>query len=539
MTNLFKKVNSRVIGVLLVIVPLYVCGTFKHDLWRPAEAREAGIAREMIENGNWAATYLNGQPFIEKPPLYTWLIAGPLLIFGYQDWAVRVFVLIFALASLMALYGLARQMFSERVAQISAVAMATMALFLEVNHGAMVDNGLIFFITAGMWAAYNVLEAELPATRSRAAFLFAVLAGLAFLCKGAIGIVLMGGALLGYIVQTKQWRKIAGFLTVGAILGFIVITGSWLIALWLRGGKEYFNIFFYQNHFQRLVGTFEPTKARWYYLPYIFLVALPWTFLIPFGMRLKLKRSKTSVRSRKSALFLLWWVIAMFVILNLAGGKGHQYLLPLLPPLAIFAAIWVEETIRGKMPGGKAALYALYAFTAVVTVIGIALPAAAFFIEGNRFVAALLLTLVIVTVFFVWRNASCQRWQKMWRSLAALAVLLALTFGAAWEPYLNRQKTMVPLAEFLNEQLPPGSKLWGYDLTENSAGALIFYGCPIHAFDGYEKIGAEDYIILDPSVKRITEKQKILPAEWQEVLRKECAGRIFILLQKHKSASTV
>ena len=33
---------------LLIVLPLYIFGTFGHDLWRPAEAREAGIAREMI-----------------------------------------------------------------------------------------------------------------------------------------------------------------------------------------------------------------------------------------------------------------------------------------------------------------------------------------------------------------------------------------------------------------------------------------------------------------------------------------------------------
>ncbi len=164
---MLQRLSRGIWGALLVAAPLYVCSVFNHDLWRPAEAREAGIAREMIESGNWVATHLNGRPFLEKPPLYTWLIAGPLLIFGYQDWAVRLPVLVFTLATLAAVYGLARRWLA-RAAQAALIALGTMALFLEVNHGAMVDNGLVFFTLTAMWAA-TALETEWPRRRRWAA----------------------------------------------------------------------------------------------------------------------------------------------------------------------------------------------------------------------------------------------------------------------------------------------------------------------------------------------------------------------------------
>ena len=43
-------------------------------LWTPDEPREAGIGREMYADPGVIPT-LNGQPFIEKPPLYYWATA--------------------------------------------------------------------------------------------------------------------------------------------------------------------------------------------------------------------------------------------------------------------------------------------------------------------------------------------------------------------------------------------------------------------------------------------------------------------------------
>ena len=148
------------VAIILLVMPLFLFGTFNHDLWRPAEAREAGIAVEMIENGNWAATYLAGRLFLEKPPLYTWALAAPLLVFGRQDWAVRVPVFIFTIATLALLYPYARRRLGVFGAQAAVAALATMALFLEVNHGAMIDNGMMFFIMLAMLAFDRLREPD-------------------------------------------------------------------------------------------------------------------------------------------------------------------------------------------------------------------------------------------------------------------------------------------------------------------------------------------------------------------------------------------
>ncbi len=535
---MLHKFSRGIWGALLVAAPLYIFGTFNHDLWRPAEAREAGIAREMIENGNWVATHLNGRPFLEKPPLYTWLMAGPLLVFGYQDWAVRLPVLFFTLATLAAVYGLARAALPPRAAQASVIALGTMALFLEVNHGAMVDNGLVFFMLAAMWAAFTALETELPRRRRWAAAAFAASAGMAFLCKGGVGVVLIGAALCGYLTHARQWHKIPRLSPAAGFLIFGALAGAWLLALWQRGGAEYFKIFFIHNHCQRLAGTFEPIKVRWYYLPYLLAVAMPWTLVIPAGIQHLRGQSANNPVLRRFALFLLWWVGAMYLVLNIAGEKGQQYLLPLLPPLAVFAGAWVEATFAGSMPPSGWRLHTTRLFAVLATLVSLALPLAPMWLTGERLAGgAVLAAGMAVAGFYTCRGMLRREWRVMWRALAGMAVGAGLTLGWSWEPYLNQCKSMKPLMAALERHLPAEAELWGYKLSENTAGALIFYGHPARPFDDLRALPAQSgaaafaLIVSYPPGRDPADFAEVLP-DWQPVFNQEYAGRFYLLLRR-------
>ena len=49
------------------------------------EARNFITAREMIQDGNWILTTLNGEPRYQKPPLPTWLTAISAMTFGLKS----------------------------------------------------------------------------------------------------------------------------------------------------------------------------------------------------------------------------------------------------------------------------------------------------------------------------------------------------------------------------------------------------------------------------------------------------------------------
>ena len=56
----------------------------------PDEAHYAETTRELIRTGDWLAPSYNEQPFFDKPMLFHWLQALPMLAFGPTEFAARL-----------------------------------------------------------------------------------------------------------------------------------------------------------------------------------------------------------------------------------------------------------------------------------------------------------------------------------------------------------------------------------------------------------------------------------------------------------------
>lgn len=462
------------IAALIIVLPLYIWGTFGHDLWRPAEPREAGIAREMIENGNWTATHLNGTLFLEKPPFYTWTIAFCLKLFGYHDWAARIPAFIFTLGTLILMFVFARQGLSPLGASAATVSLGTMYLFMQIGHNATIDNGLMFFIMAVMTALITAPK-EKVFSGSRAVALYGSIA-LAFLCKGFIGPVLIIGTVLFYMAISKNWslfkaaRPITGFLIV------FIIAGSWFLALWNTGGELYFRTFFITNHVYRFTGYYGPAGNCLHYIPYLFIAPLPWTLLVPCGLWIIAKRWANNSEER---LFWTWmgaWACAMFLILSAAGSKDDNYLLPLLPPFAVAAGTWVEHSFQNR-PAPRWTWLLTILFGLCCGLLATTLPLMTYIIDHRLTCYRLAWSLVLGTIsftalFFLFKR----NWRTYWQWAALLPIGAGIVFGLFLEKSLNEIKGSRPLWSLICKYDRPGLMLYGYALGENTSGLLIFYG---------------------------------------------------------------
>lgn len=471
----------------LVAVPLCVFCLFRHDVWRPAEAREAAIAREMIEGGDWTATHLNGDIFLEKPPFYTWALAAPMKVFGYKDWAVRIPVLLFTLGTLALMIPLAGRRLGPWGTAASIPILASMALFIEVNHGAMIDNGMLFFITLAM-LAFDRMDAaagEGETPPRRAAFngwavLFWGACGFAFLCKGAIGVLLIGSGAGLYVLVRRRWRLLFSWhWLVGAAM-MAAVVGPWLWTLWKQGGAEAYRIFFVKNHLERFLGSEGPTAPWHYYIPQIFAACAPWTLLVPAGIATVVRRARAGdTAARRDGTFWLCWAVGMFVLLSISSGKDNQYILPILPPVALACATWIQRYAEGAGTEdpprwGRVCFGIIAVFWSLAAMAAPWVPAFTMkewslaldtggFIVGAGFTAALLQKTV--------------EGDRRGLLLALAGVLVWCGFGLNWlEGPLNQSKSSLPLAEMLHANLPEGAELVGWGLNENSEGALIFYG---------------------------------------------------------------
>jgi len=474
------------VWALAFIVPAYLLILFGHDLWRPAETREAGIARVMIESGNWVATYLNGALFLEKPPLYTWMLAVALKVFGYHAWAIRLPVFCFALGTLLLTFSLAGRRAGPVGALAATLGLATMWLFFEVNHGAMIDNGLVFFMTLAMFA----FERMSAGARRHAAWacLFYAALSLTFLTKGGIGVALVGIAVITFTVWTRPRPTLKAWHPIPGLLIMTVLIGGWLLALWQRGGADYFEVFFIRHHLIRFLGLTPynpdgyPSAPWYYYLSYLVTGPAPWTLLILPGIWLAIRQAHHDpAEARRYWRLMTCWVVSMFLLLSVARSKDNQYLLPIFPPLAIVIGAWIAHLTTGPLPGDRTPRWAMALTRLTVALLAAVvwvLPLLPAVLRHQPWMPADWISAVALVLLGGWILLALVRgeWALVWPRMAALALAAILAFAWYIKPLMNAAKSSRPFCTMLSKIISPGATFYGYGLNENTVGALTFYG---------------------------------------------------------------
>lgn len=64
------------------------------DVWMPDEVRHAAVFTNLWQNGHWLVLHLGDAAYADKPPVYFWLVAAIVSVFG----TVQPFVFMVAAA---------------------------------------------------------------------------------------------------------------------------------------------------------------------------------------------------------------------------------------------------------------------------------------------------------------------------------------------------------------------------------------------------------------------------------------------------------
>ena len=181
--NMLRRTFAAV-ALVLVLAPLVASA----PLFDPDEGLHAAIALEMVQRGDWVTPTFLGEPFLDKPILFFWAEAVSLLVFGTNEFAVRVPPLLFGLAGMLSVALLARALFGDAAGLASGLVYATMLLPFAVSQVAVHDIGLIPFMCVA--ACCLVTVAVTPRWTSRSA-------GLGLLAGGCLGLSILTKGLVG------------------------------------------------------------------------------------------------------------------------------------------------------------------------------------------------------------------------------------------------------------------------------------------------------------------------------------------------------
>lgn len=310
----------------------------------PDEGRYAEIGRWMLLSGDWLTPRLNGLPFFHKPPLLHWLQAITLQGFGETPWSARLVPAAHAGLMLVAMYLAARRMADEATARRAVWMLGGSLTFLYggqfVNHDMMVAT----WIGVAIWCFAAAIVSE-GATRQWLALAGFAACAMGVLSKGLIGLVLPGLVLFVWLFVARLWRHVPRLPWLSGILLLLVLALPWFVLV-ERVHPGVFDYLIIGQHFRRYTGdTFNNQWPVWSYLAVMLVLLFPWAFLVLADALQALWRRRVPVRRAPSPWpALLWvWLIAITVFFTIPKSKLVGYILPVMPPLALLAALFWQS----------------------------------------------------------------------------------------------------------------------------------------------------------------------------------------------------
>jgi 4-amino-4-deoxy-L-arabinose transferase-like glycosyltransferase len=426
MSDLMPRMHA--VRMLAVIALVTLVGIFDHELWTPDEPRDAEISREI---GFRALPTLNGQPHVEKPPLYFWSVHAAYQLLGAQASSARVPSVLFSWGTLIFTWLLARRMFGRDAAWRACLFLATTVIYFLVTHKCIVDNALVFMTTGCFYWLYTAQASERKLGRYALAYLFAAGAALA---KGIVGVGLAGAAFVVFVLWMRKPMEILRASPWLAVLIVAAAVGAWILSL----PPDARDTFLVLNQWGRFSGDWEGgghLQPFWYYGAAFLYALAPWG-LAAFAAVPWLRRQDEDTPAKR---YLAAWIVLGVVLLSLAATKRELYLLPLAPATAILAAGWLERASgRLRTVADRAGLAVLAAGHFV---------AAAAAIRLENWIAFGLTVILGATVFLVARRS------RDMLGFAVASVLVAAMLIAV--PVLDREKTLAPFARALPPEASP------------------------------------------------------------------------------------
>jgi 4-amino-4-deoxy-L-arabinose transferase-like glycosyltransferase len=320
----------------------------------PDEGRYVGVAWNMLAGGDYLVPRLDGLPFFHKPPLFYWITATSLKLFGVNEWAGRLCSAAAGTLMVAMFFWWLKRYTTNRMAILAALILASQPLLFGGAHYANLDMLVAAMISATiLMGSAAALQYERQQAYRR--FLFAAygFAALGFLAKGLIGFVLPGGVLFFWLLGRRQYLTMWKMLWWPGIVFFLVLALPWVVLMQQRypGFLDYY--FVYQQ-FQRAVATgFNNVRPFWFYIPVLLVLTLPWSaqywrFFKKTAWMPDDHATGSDGRASIRGLMAIWLAVVV-VFFSLPASKLVGYVLPALPPMAFFVAEIFDRRLGGPL----------------------------------------------------------------------------------------------------------------------------------------------------------------------------------------------
>ena len=295
------------------------------------EGRNAEVAREMAATNDYVMPRLDGLPYLDKPIVYFAAEAAAMEVLGPTEVAARLPAYLFTIATAAVLFWFARRVWGGEAPYIATIVFLAMPLTIAFARTVIFDSALMFFCTLALVAFYFAIEER----NVRWSILAWGAMGVAMITKGPVTFLLVLFVAIPYAFTRRAVRVLFPLLGI-ALFAAVIAPWLWGVSQVVPEFLRY--VLVTETAARMATKELQRTGPPWYFLPYLIGGALPWSLVAIFSWR-SLKR--------RELLFLALWIAIPFVFFSISQSKRPQYILPLMPALALVVArTWQEARTR-------------------------------------------------------------------------------------------------------------------------------------------------------------------------------------------------
>jgi 4-amino-4-deoxy-L-arabinose transferase-like glycosyltransferase len=387
---------------------------------RVEEPRRVIVALEMLQSGDYLQPHTLGWNYYNKPPVFAWILAGFINLFGSaSEFVTRLPSFVSLLVFAACHYWVAQKYLTKQAAALSAFFMLTSAdlYFYTLSNGAEIDifyGFVVYLQTVSMFYFYE---------KRKYTLLFVVswsLCAVGFLTKGFTSPVFQGLTLIALCIYARSVKLIFKWQHLAGILAFLVLTGFFFYAynrdqsakiLLINLAKEAI--------FKSAVGRESSGKLHEVLTyPIVLLrVLAPWCFIL----LVLFKKGKYKILDNPFVRFSVLFILLNIGVYWITAAQKTRYIIMFIPFVTsiISFVYWQYE----KQHPGKFNQYLKYAgllFALVVAAL-LVLP----FVTNIDWWRALAFAIVLTGFLFLFYRTSQSR---IWLFIAGV-VLIRLIYG--------------------------------------------------------------------------------------------------------------
>lgn len=306
------------------------------------EINFAECAREMIVSGNYLNVTIDFVPFHEKPPLFIWMQAFSMRLFGVNEFAARFPNSICGVVTLLLIFHIGTKIKSMRFGLMWSLVYVCSILPNFYFKTGIIDPWFNLFIFLSFYFFIKYYESNLE-KQMKWACLSAFVIALGVLTKGPVALLIFLISVLIFYATNKFKKSISIKHLFIFLFVFIGTAGSWYVYNFYQNDKNFFAFIKYQI---RLLTTEDSGHGGpiYYHILVLLLGCFPASAFLIGGFK---KSDNDGTYFMKFRILMIIALFVVLVIFSLVKTKIIHYSSFCYFPISFLAAYRIDNILKG------------------------------------------------------------------------------------------------------------------------------------------------------------------------------------------------